>query len=123
MPRKKPRHPILTDEAIRLVAARFRALSDPTRLRLLNTLMQGESSVQGLVEMTGLEQSNVSRHLSVLRREGIAARRSEGNRAVYSIHDPTIAQLCEIVCGGLEGMLTGDLEALPDARLWKGEGI
>jgi ArsR family transcriptional regulator len=123
MARKKRKHPILTDDAIRLVSGRFRALSDPTRLRILNTLMQGESSVQALVETTGLEQSNVSRHLAVLRREGVVERRAEGNRALYSINDPTIVQLCEIVCGGLEGMLAGELSSLPDPKVWRGEGI
>ncbi len=106
-------HPVLSDEALRLVAARFRALSDPTRLRILNTLMQGESSVQDLVATTGFEQPNVSRHLSVLRREGVVERRSEGNRALYRIADPTIVELCEIVCGGLSGRLMETLEALP----------
>jgi len=123
MARRKTKHPILSDEAIRLVAGRFRALGDPTRLRILNTLMQGECSVQGLVEKTGLEQSNVSRHLSLLRREGIVERRAEENRAYYSISDPTVTQLCGIVCGGLEGMLAGELNSLPDAKYWKGEGI
>ena len=123
MPRKKRNHPVLTDEALQLVAARFRALSDPTRLRILNALMQGESSVQGLVEVTGLEQPNVSRHLSMLRREGIVERRADGNRALYSIHDPTVVQLCEIVCGGLAGMLSDDLDALPRSKEWQGSGI
>jgi len=123
MARRKPKHPLLTDEALRMVAERFRALGDPTRLRILNTLMQGESSVQDLVGNTGLEQSNVSRHLSVLRREGVVERRAEGNRAVYSISDPTIVQLCGIVCGGLEGMLADGLQSLANAKVWKGEGI
>jgi DNA-binding transcriptional ArsR family regulator len=123
MAKKKRKHPVLTDEALRLIAGRFRALSDPTRLRILNTLMQGESSVQELVETAGLEQSNVSRHLSVLRREAIVERRAEGNRAVYSINDPTVVQLCEIVCGGLEGMLTGELKSLPSLKGWSGDGI
>ncbi len=123
MAKKKRKHPVLTDAALRLVAGRFRVLGDPTRLRILNTLMQGESSVQDLVHTTGLEQSNVSRHLSALRREGLVERRPEGNRAVYSINDPTIVRLCEIVCGGLEGMLAGELESLPDAKGWKGDGI
>lgn len=116
-------HPVLSDEAIRLVARRFRALGDPTRLRIINTLMQGESSVQGLVDTTGLEQSNVSRHLSLLRREGVVERRAEVNRAFYSISDPSITRLCGIVCGGLEGTLTSELNSLPDAKYWKGEGI
>ncbi|MCP5039891.1 MAG: winged helix-turn-helix transcriptional regulator [bacterium] len=111
--RAKRSHPVLSDEALSLVATRFRALSDPTRLRILNLLMQGESSVQQLVAATGFEQPNVSRHLSVLRREGIVARRADGNRALYSIQDPTIIELCEIVCGGLSGRLMETLEALP----------
>ncbi len=86
---------------------------DPSRLRILNLLMQGESSVQDLVEATGFEQPNVSRHLSMMRREGIVERRADGNRALYSILDPTVMQLCEIVCGGLAGQLTERLEALP----------
>ncbi len=121
--RKKGKYPVLTDKALRLVARRFRALSDPTRLRILNTLMQAESSVQELVETTGLEQSNVSRHLSVLRREAVVERRAEGNRAIYSINDPTIVRLCEIVCGGLEGVLAAELGSLPDPRVWIGDGI
>lgn len=115
--------PVLSDEAIRMVASRFRALGDPTRLRILDTLMHGEISVQRLVEATGLEQSNVSRHLSLLRREGLVERRAEENRAYYSISDPTVVRLCGIVCGGLEGMLAGELKSLPDAKYWKGEGI
>ena len=123
MAKKKRKHPVLTEAALRLVAGRFRVLGDPTHLRILNTLMQGESSVQDLVDTTGLEQSNVSRHLSALRREGLVERRPEGNRAVYSINDPTIVQLCEIVCGGLEGMLAEELESLPNAKGWSGDGI
>ena len=113
--RKKARepHPILSDEALGLVTRRFRALSDPSRLRILHLLMQGERGVQELVGATGFEQPNVSRHLSLLRREGIVERRAEGNRALYRIRDPTIVQLCEIVCGGLTGQLTETLESLP----------
>ena len=121
-PRRRE-HALLSDDALRLVALRFRALGDPSRLRILNRLMLGEHSVQELVEATDLEQSNVSRHLSVLRREGIVARRSEGNRALYEIQDPTIAKLCEIVCGGLAESLSDELDALPDASFWKGSGI
>ena len=123
MAKRKRKYPVLTDEALRLVAARFRTLSDQSRLRVLNMLMQGESSVQELVELTGLEQPTVSRHLSVLRREGIVERRAEGNRAFYSIHDSSIVQLCAIVCGGLAGQLSDTLDALPRDALWKGSGI
>jgi len=107
-------HPILTGEALELVAARFRTLSDPKRLRILNLLMQGESSVQDLADAAELEQPSVSRNLSQLRREGIVARRSEGNRAIYRIHDETVIDLCKIVCGGLTEHFSEGLEALGD---------
>jgi ArsR family transcriptional regulator len=123
MARRRRKHPVLSDQALELVAARFRALSDPSRLRILNTLMGGERSVQALAESTGLEQPNVSRHLAQLRREGIVERRPEGNRAIYRIHDPTVVRLCEIVCGGLAGHLSEGLEALPNGSVWKGSGI
>ena len=123
MSKKGSNQPVLSDQALDLLAARFRALSDPTRLRILNTLMRGENSVGELVESTGLEQPSVSRHLIVLRREGILARRAEGNRAYYRIEDPTVTRLIGLVCGGLVDRLSEDLDALPAARLWKGAGI
>jgi DNA-binding transcriptional ArsR family regulator len=105
--------PLLGEAAVELVAARFRALGDPARLRILNALTARELSVQELVQATGLEQPNVSKHLGLLRREGIVARRSDGNRAFYRIVDPSVLELCEVVCGGLAERLAGALEALP----------
>ncbi len=123
MSKKRVKQPVLSGPALDLLAARFHALADPTRLRILNTLMRGENSVGELVESTGLEQPSVSRHLIVLRREGILARRAEGNRAYYRIEDPTVTRLFGLVCGGLVDRLSEDLDALPAARLWKGAGI
>lgn len=111
---------MLSDEALELVAARFRALSDAKRLRILNLLMQGESSVQDLAQTAGLEQPTVSRHLAQLRREGVVQRRAEGNRAIYRIHDPSVIEICEIVCGGLAEHFSEGLEALPERALRSG---
>ena len=104
--------PMLGEEAISLVAARFRALGDPSRIRLLNLLMRGEMSVQEMVEASGMSQTNVSRHLGLLRREGVVARRRDGKLAVYRIIDPNIETLCTLVCGGIETHLEGGLDAL-----------
>ncbi len=123
MARRHNQHPVLSDEALELVSARFRVLADPTRLRILNVLMQGECSVGTLAERTGLEQPSVSRHLTLLRREGIVVRRSDANRGYYRIDDPTVIKLCAVVCGGLAERLSGDLEALPDPKTWVGDGI
>ena len=120
---REPPPPSLSDDALGLVAARLRVLGDPARLRVLNTLMQGERSVGELVERTGLEQSNVSRHLALLRREGIVSRRAEGNRAFYRIEDETVVQLLGVVCGGLITRLSDGLEGLADAKKWAGMWI
>ena len=116
MPRSKRTHLVLSDETTELVAARFRALGDSSRLKILNTLMAGEHGVSELVEATGLEQSNVSRHLAVLRREGLVERETEGTRAYYKINDPSVIELCEIVCGGIVGQLSETLEAFAGTR-------
>ncbi|CAG0954420.1 HTH-type transcriptional repressor CzrA [Myxococcaceae bacterium] len=106
------RHAIPSDDALALVADRFRALADPLRLRLLRELMDGERSVQELVSRTGILQPSVSKHLAVLRAEGIVLRRPRGASVFYSIADPSVLELCEIVCRGLERRLSGHLEAL-----------
>ncbi len=94
--------PALTDEAIALIARRFAVLSEPMRLRLIQTLMAEELSVGALVTATGGTQANVSRHLQTLAEAGIVGRRKEGLQVFYSIADPTIYDLCELVCSSLE---------------------
>ncbi len=113
MPAKKQKpNPLMSDEALELVAIRFRVLGDASRLRLLNLLMQGEASVQDLVKASGLGQTNVSRHLGLLRRDGLVARKRVGNRALYRIGDPSVEQLCKLVCGGIAEQLADGLDAM-----------
>ncbi len=82
------------------VAQRFKILSEPIRLQLINQLqVNHELSVSELVEATGHSQANVSKHLTLMAREGILSRRKDGLLAYYSISDPTINELCTLVCG------------------------
>lgn len=84
------------------VAQRFKILSEPVRLELLDTLqLNGELSVQALVDATGHRQANVSKHLNLMAREGVLNRRKEGLNVFYSIEDPSIQGLCLLVCGRL----------------------
>ena len=83
-------------------AERFRLLSDPTRLRLLNELDQHtELAVTELAERAHVGLSNTSKHLHQLEREGIVAKRREGTTIHYRIADPSVAELCDLVCSGL----------------------
>ena len=97
-------HP-LPDELVDLIAARFRVLAEPMRIRLLDRLRQGEATVQELTAATGASQQNVSKHLSVLLQAGVVSRRKNGNFACYSIADEGVLALCEDVCGSIEQQL------------------
>jgi DNA-binding transcriptional ArsR family regulator len=97
-------HP-LPDDLIELIARRFHVLADPTRIKLLERLRDREASVQELTETIGSTQQNVSKHLGVLRREGIVRRVKRGNYSYYSIADEGVLALCEDVCGGLAQQL------------------
>jgi ArsR family transcriptional regulator len=96
----------LTDETADLIARRFRALSDPTRLRLLNHLRRDtEASVGEIAEAIGSSQQNVSKHLATLHGEGFISRRKAGTSTRYWISDPGVLEICERVCDGIEAQL------------------
>jgi ArsR family transcriptional regulator len=83
-------------------ARRFKVLSEPVRLELLNQLQQnGEMTVGELVDATDHQQANVSKHLGMMAREGLLARRKEGLYVHYKISDPTLSALCMLVCNRL----------------------
>ncbi len=92
----------LSPVVLDLIAGRFRVLAEPARLRILNELTRGERTVTELAEATGLNQANLSKHLRLLRTTGFVDRRKEGLYAHYTIADPTVEALCEIMCTRLE---------------------
>jgi DNA-binding transcriptional ArsR family regulator len=94
-------HP-LPDELVELIAERCRALADPTRVKLLDRLREGEATVVDLTALVGTTRQNVSKHLVLLQHAGLVARRKEGNFAYYRIADETVYALCEAVCGSLQ---------------------
>ena len=93
---------LLSDAAVELVAERFRVLGEPMRIKLLDHLRQGEATVLELTAATGTTQQNVSKHLGVLQRAGLVARRKQGTFAYYCVVDEGIWQLCNDVCGSVE---------------------
>jgi DNA-binding transcriptional ArsR family regulator len=103
----------LKEETLDLVAERFRLLGDPLRLRLLQTLAEGEHSVAELVDMSSTTQANISKHLQLLLRAGLVKRRKQGLHSYYSIADPSVFQLCDLVCGSIGTHLNVQLAALP----------
>ena len=101
----------LTPEALELVAARFRVLGEPNRLRLIAALEKGEMNVTELVAATELTQANVSRHLQTLTEAGMLGRRKEGLNVYYFIADESLFKLCELVCSRLQKELVAKAAA------------
>jgi ArsR family transcriptional regulator len=93
---------LLNDEALDMIASRFRMLSEPTRLKILGSLGDKEMTVTELVTATGAHQGNVSKHLGALLQAGIVSRRKVGLTANYKISDPTIFAMCELVSSRLK---------------------
>lgn len=92
----------MSPEALALVATRFKVLSEPLRLQMLQHLESGESSVSAIAAAVSASQPNVSKHLKILQDEGFVARRQEGNTVYYRIADDSVFELCRVVCGGLK---------------------
>lgn len=97
-------------EALRDVAAYFQALSEPTRLQLLNFLRDGERSVGELAELCGCTAANVSRHLALLAKHGLVVRESRGTSVYYRIADKSVYALCDLVCGSIARQIDRSLQ-------------
>jgi ArsR family transcriptional regulator len=89
-------------QIFRLQADICKTLADPTRLLILHELRDGEVSVGELVSRLDLPQSNVSRHLAVLRERSIVSTRRDGTTIYYRLANPKIADACSLVREVLE---------------------
>jgi ArsR family transcriptional regulator, arsenate/arsenite/antimonite-responsive transcriptional repressor len=83
--------PISDDRAREIAAIRFRALGDETRLRILEMLVAGESSVSELTTGVAVGQSLMSHHLRILREAGLVADRRRGRWVYYAIVESALA--------------------------------
>lgn len=76
-----------------LTAKYFQTLGDPTRLRILNLLIDEPMTVSDLVNALGLAQSRISNHLACLRWCGLVSSKSDGRWVTYSVSDPDIQKV------------------------------
>jgi DNA-binding transcriptional ArsR family regulator len=83
----------LNEETATKIAGQFAALSDPSRVRILASLLEGERRVSAIVELVNLSQPVVSHHLSLLRQWRLVRARKEGSQVFYSLHDDHILDL------------------------------
>ena len=79
-----------------LQADLFKAIAHPTRLEILQLLRSGERCVCEIFPALDIEQPNVSRHLSVLKKEGIVSSRKDGLKVIYRVNDESIYELLDL---------------------------
>lgn len=103
----------LTGEGYLRAAAKFRLLADPCRLRILDLLRrEGELTVNEVGERIACSQPTASRQLSKLFDAHMVSRRRERNTVFYFIHDDSVFELCEAICGRLEREAETDINSL-----------
>jgi DNA-binding transcriptional ArsR family regulator len=91
----------LSPTALSLMAGFFKVLSEASRLQIVCVLKAGPKNVTEIIEVTGLGQANVSKHLKILSQAGVVSRQTQGVCAYYQISNPFIFELCELVCDAL----------------------
>jgi DNA-binding transcriptional ArsR family regulator len=87
----------MPDTLRRFKAEFFQALAHPTRIAILEQLRDGELSAGAIIEKLGMEQANVSQHLAVLRSKQIVVNRKAGNQVFYSVRDPLIIEVLDLM--------------------------
>ena len=106
---------IPSEEQAHLAAEGFRMLADPTRIKILWALLQGESNVSCLADLVGATPTAVSQHLAKLRLAQLVRGRREGNFIYYSAADEHVRALLEEALFHAEHT-EGDVDQAPDHR-------
>ena len=87
----------MQDSLRRFKADIFQALAHPTRIAILELLSAGELSAGALIDKLDIEQANVSQHLAVLRAKQLVSNRKAGNQVFYSVRDPIIIEVLNLI--------------------------
>jgi len=114
----------MTTPLHQLKAEFFKTLSHPVRIRVLELLSQDEHSVGELLQEIGVESSNLSQQLAVLRRAGLVATRREGSTVYYSLVSTQVSELLAVARSILTSVLSEQASMLTtlksDARSARG---
>ena len=94
----------------------FKTLSHPVRIRVLELLSERDHSVAEMLDRTGLEASNLSQQLGVLRRSGLVAAVRVGSTVSYSLSSPGVGELLAVARRVLTTLLSDQMDLLSDLR-------
>jgi ArsR family transcriptional regulator len=100
----------------RLKAGIFQALAHPTRLAIVELLREGELPVNAILARLGIEQANASQHLSILRARRLVNARKSANQVFYSLRDPLILEVLDVMRRYSMAHLEEDLALLQELK-------
>jgi DNA-binding transcriptional ArsR family regulator len=87
-----------SEELIDRIAEIFKVMSEPMRLKILDSLRHGEKNVSELMKLTGSQQANVSKHLGIMKKAGVVTARRKGLHIYYSLKEKRFFTICDSVC-------------------------
>ena len=88
---------VVDGEELDRMAARFKLLGEPMRLKILQAVCREPLNVNDIVAATGSTQANVSKHLALLAAGGVLTRKKEGQCVYYGMKNRLVMKLCELV--------------------------
>ncbi|MGP0128701.1 MAG: ArsR/SmtB family transcription factor [cyanobacterium endosymbiont of Rhopalodia musculus] len=109
----------LSPAVLGMIADFFKVLSEVSRLQIVCTLKGGEKNVSEIIEITGLGQANVSKHLKLLTQAGIVTRTQQGVNVVYAIANPLVFSLCDLVCNSIATQLQQKNQYLESLKVFR----
>jgi ArsR family transcriptional regulator len=109
----------MSHELRRFKAEIFQALAHPTRIAIVEALRHREMPAGQIIEQLGLEQANASQHFAVLRGKRIVTSRKEGNQVFYSLRDPVLIEVLEILKRYFYSHLTQTMSMLKEIQAEK----
>jgi ArsR family transcriptional regulator len=104
----------------RFKAELFQALAHPTRIAIVEALRNGEMSAGQIIEQLGIEQANASQHFAVLRSKQVVVNRKEGNQVFYSLRDPVLVEVLDILKRYFYSQLSETASMLKEMRTERG---
>jgi DNA-binding transcriptional ArsR family regulator len=102
-----------------MIADFFKVLSESSRLQIVCSLKNGPKNVSQIIQITGLGQANVSKHLKLLTQAGVVNREQQGVNVVYSIANPLVFSLCNLVCNSIAEQVQNQNLQLASLKLFQ----
>jgi ArsR family transcriptional regulator len=96
----------MEEKTFELKADILKALAQPTRLKILECLRKGERCICEIIPAVNGEQSNISRHISLMQKSHLLITRKEGVKVMVKVSDPKIFDILDQVCAVLKGQMS-----------------